>query len=378
MRGHVRKRGATWSYVYDAGRDESGRRKQSWRSGFPTKKAAEDALAATLTDIQRQEHVDQTRLTFGRFVDELWWPHVAATRRPSTVEMYDRALRKHIRPLLGHLPLQKIAATDVDRLYREAATKGLAPSSARVLGAIVSAALTYAKRKRLLVRNVAEDADPPKLQRVPRTIWTARELASFLESVRDDRLFALWRLLALTGCRRGEALGLRWLDLDLEQGTITIAQQVVPLSGRLVFAAPKTNAGRRTIPIDAQTLEALRGHRETQMLERAVLGAPAEDLDLVFANADGQPLDPRGISQAFQVRRKRVELPNGAGLPHIRLHDLRHGAATLAIEGDVNLELIRRRLGHANIGTTIDVYARHDVETAERAAANTVAALLDG
>lgn len=158
MRGHVRKRGTSWSYVYDAGRDESGRRKQSWRSGFATKKAAQEALAATLTDIKRQEHVDHSKLTFGRFVDETWWPHVQETRRPSTVEMYGRAL-----------------------------AKGLTPSSARVHGAIVSAALKYAKRKRLVVRNVVEDADPPKLQRPTRSIWSARELAGFLDSVRDDR-----------------------------------------------------------------------------------------------------------------------------------------------------------------------------------------------
>ncbi len=156
------------------------------------------------------------------------------------------------------------------------------------------------------------------------------------------------------------------------EGTITISQQVVPLSGELVLAPPKTTTGLRKIPIDAKTLEALEQHRATQELERAVLGEPAVDRDLVFTTLDGGPLDPRGISQAFQVRRKRV------GLAHVRLHDLRHGAAVLALEGDVNLELIRRRMGHSKIATTIDLYARHEIDTAERAAANTVAALLDG
>ena len=102
------------------------------------------------------------------------------------------------------------------------------------------------------------------------------------------------------------------------------------------------------------------------------MGEPAEDLDLVFTRLDGRPLDPRGVSQAFQVRRKR------AGLPHVRLRDLRHGSAVLALEGDVNIELIRRRLGHSTISTTVDLYMRHDVETAERTAATTVAALVDG
>ena len=137
-----------------------------------------------------------------------------------------------------------------------------------------------------------------------------------------------------------------------------------PLRRRALVAARSRSTSRRSRRYGRT--------EETQKLERAVLGAPAEDLDLVFANIDGRPLDPRGISQALQVRRKRT------GLPHIRLHDLRHGAATLAIEGDVNLELIRRRLGHAAISTTINLYARHEIETAERDSANTVAALLQG
>ena len=372
MRGHVRKRGNSWAYWYEAGRDDSGRRKQCCRSGFPTKKAAENALAATLTDIQRQEHVDRSLLTFGEFVDEVWLPHVDETRRPATRESYRRQLKRHICPVLGHRPLQEVSATDVDRVYRVCATKGLSPATINVIGAIVSAVLKHATRKRLVVRNVAEDADAPKVTRRPRSVWTAAELSTFLRSVHGDRLAALWRVLAVTGCRRGEALGLDWRGVDFTEGTITISQQVVPLSGELVLAPPKTTTGLRKIPIDAKTLEALEQHRATQELERAVLGEPAVDRDLVFTTLDGEPLDPRGISQAFQVRRKRV------GLPHVRLHDLRHGAAVLALEGDVNLELIRRRMGHSKIATTIDLYARHEIETAERAAANTVAALLDG
>lgn len=294
------------------------------------------------------------------------------TRRPATQESYRRQLTRHIRPVLGQLPLQQVSATDIDRLYRVCRTKGLAPATISVIGAIVSAALAHAERKRLIARNVARDSDPPRVQRRARTVWSARELTSFLESVADDRMAALWRLLAVTGCRRGEALGLTWLGVDFAQATVTISQQVLALAGGLVIAPPKTRAAVRKIPVDSRTLAALEAHRATQELERAVLGQPETDLDLVFTDLDGRPLNPCGISQAFQVRRRR------AGLPHIRLHDLRHGAAMLALEGDVNLELIRRRLGHSRIATTIDTYARHEIETAERAAANTVAALLDG
>ena len=127
----------------------------------------------------------------------------------------------------------------------------------------------------------------------------------------------------------------------------------------------------RTVPIDAVTVESLRRHRETQTFERQFADFPV-DRDLVASQGvDGRPLNPRALSQAFQVRRKNAKLP------HVRLHDLRHGAATLALEGDVNLELIRRRMGHARIATTIDLYARHEIESSERAAADTVAGLID-
>jgi len=122
---------------------------------------------------------------------------------------------------------------------------------------------------------------------------------------------------------------------------------------------------------DAATAAVLRAHRDTQRLERSVMGEPAVDLDLVFTRVDGSPLPPAGISQHFQVKRKQ------AGLPHIRLHDLRHGAATLALAGNVNAELVRRHLGHADIATTVNTYQRHKVDTAERAAAETVSGLID-
>ena len=129
--------------------------------------------------------------------------------------------------------------------YREAAKNGLKPNTIRVLGGIISAALAYAKRKGLVLHNVAENSDPPKAVRPQRTIWTAKETGRFLEAVEDDRLYALWRLLVMTGLRRGEACGLTWFNVDLKVGTITVAQQLVPVGGELVFLPPKTAAGLR-------------------------------------------------------------------------------------------------------------------------------------
>lgn len=371
MRGHVRRRGNSWAVVYDEGRDENGRRVQRWRGGYRTKTDAEAALTTVLNQLGTQTYVRPAKITFKQYVHDEWWPSVQETRRPSTVEMYRRQLELHVFPVIGGVPIEKLSATDVDRMYRVARDNGLSPNTIRVLGAIVSAALTYAKRKKVVLHNVAENSDPPKAVRPRRTVWTAKETSRFLDAVGDDRLSALWRLLVVTGMRRGEVCGLRWLDVDLEAATVTVAQQIVPVGRELVFQEPKTSAGRRKLPVDAGTVEALRRHRTDQRFERQVIGEPSVDHDLVFTTLEGDPLNPRSLSQAFQTRRKR------AGLPHVRLHDLRHGAATLALEADVSLELIRRRLGHAKIATTVDLYLRHEVETAERDSAEKVASLVD-
>jgi integrase len=374
VRGHVRKRGNKWAVVYDEGRDEHGRRVQRWRGGYATRREAEDALTALLGSFQTGDYVAPAKMTFKAYVEETWFPHVEKTRRPGTVDQYARMLRLHIYPVLGGVPMQSITPTLIDKMVTKATTgeKPLSATSARVLIAIVSSALEYAKKKKIVARNPARDADMPAVDRRPRTIWTAGETRRFLEAVEDDRLHALWRLIAVTGMRRGEALGLQWRSVDLKQATVEVVQQLVPVGERLVLGPPKTAAGKRTLPIDERTVDALRAYQATRELERQVLGEPAEDLDLVFVKPDGAPLNPRAVTQRF------ARLVKNAKLAHIRLHDLRHGAATLAVAGDVNLELLRRRMGHSTIRTTVDLYARHDLPTAERAAAETVANLIDG
>jgi integrase len=360
--------------VYDEGRDENGRRVQRWRGGYATRREAEDALTAILGSFQTGDYVAPAKVTFKSYVDEVWLPHVEATRRPATVDQYARMLRLHIYPTLGGVPLQKITPTLIDKMVGNATTgeTPLSATSARVMIAIVSAALAYAVRKKMIPRNAAKDADLPVVPKRRRTIWTATETRRFLAAMEDDRLYSLWRLIATTGMRRGEALGLTWRGVDLKHATVEVTQQLVPVGESLVLGPPKTTAGKRVLPIDQRTVDALRAYRDVRGLERQVYGEPVEDLDLVFVKPDGAPLNPRGISQAFQVRRKRAKLPP------IRLHDLRHGAATLAVAGDVNLELLRRRMGHSDIRTTVNLYARHDLPAAERAAAETVANLIDG
>ncbi|CAN5195878.1 hypothetical protein BH20ACT5_BH20ACT5_21630 [soil metagenome] len=226
-----------------------------------------------------------------------------------------------------------------------------------------------------LARNPADAADPPRgtSSGSPDMVtWSAPELARFLDGARTtDRHWPAYLLLATTGMRRGEALGLRWADLDLTASRAAIRQTVVTVNHEVQLGTPKTAKGRRTVTLDAVTVAALREHRKVQAAERLLVGAGWRDHDLVFCKVDGTPLHPERFSREFTRRLTRL------GLPPIRLHDLRHGWATMALAAGVHPKVVQERLGHASISITLDTYS-HVSPALHGEAAETVAALVFG
>ncbi|MGO8684266.1 MAG: tyrosine-type recombinase/integrase [Thermoleophilia bacterium] len=222
---------------------------------------------------------------------------------------------------------------------------GLSPSSVRRVHAALHRALRDAVRWGRLTANPAAAADPPKTsaEHDEPTVWSGEYLAAFLDSVRDDRLFALWRLLALTGMRRGESLGLHWEDVDLEAGTIAISRALIPVNGVAYVSEPKTKRGRRTIALDPETLRALQNRAARQLTEQRQWAEAWLDSDYVFTRQDGQALQPFAVSKIFQV------LARNAALPRIRLRDLRHSYVTLALASGVNPRIVSGRLGHSTV-----------------------------
>jgi integrase len=384
MRGHVRKRGRKWSIVYDEGRDENGRRIQRWRGGFATKKEAEDELAKVLESINTGSYVEPSKLKAGDYLLE--WVASLGDVRPSTRASYEQNLTKHVKPGIGHLPLQRLTALHLDGLYRsllqpekkpgEKLAKPLSPRTVQYVHVIVHRALKDAVRKNLLLRNVADAASPPKPQRQEIRRWAAAELGRFLNAVEDDRLYAAWRMLAMTGMRRGEALGLRWSDVDLAAGTISIRQTLIAPGYKLALSTPKTAKGRRKVAIDTATVEAMRAHRKAQLEERLAFGpdypVTLETFgDLVFREADGQPVNPVAFGKRFERTVANLDVPR------IPLHGLRHTWATLALSQNVHPKIVSERLGHSTIAITLDTYSDVLPGLQEEAAA-TVAALVGG
>ncbi|MDQ3571460.1 MAG: site-specific integrase [Actinomycetota bacterium] len=368
MRGHIRKRGNAWAVVVDIGRDESGRRRQKWHSGYRTKREASEALTEILGQLSTGQYVAPSKLTVRQFLEDEWIPSIRASLRPLTLESYTANVRNHVLPRLGGVLLQRLTPAMLNAMYAELGER-LSLRTVRYIHAIVRRALADAVRWNRLTQSPADLANPPSLKAARKRVmetWSARELRVFLEAVSEDRLAACWRFLAMTGCRRGEALGLRWRDVDLDDGRAMIVQALV---GKRAISEPKSERGRRTIALDRDTVAALRSHREAQLDERRAFESAYEDNDLVFCREDGTPIWPRSLSRSFE---RHV---SAAGLPRIRLHDLRHTHATLALQAGVHPKVVQEHLGHSTISITLDVYS-HAIPAMQEEAASHVAALL--
>ena len=248
----------------------------------------------------------------------------------------------------------------------------LSATTVRHIHASLHRALRDAVRWGWTMRNSADQADPPKRSRssTMRT-WKAEEVKAFLSHVGDDRLHTAWLLLATTGMRRGEALGLRWDDLDLEDGWASTNQSLISVGYAIELSEPKTQRGRRRVALDATTAAALRDHRTRQLEECMAWGPAWENTGNVFVREDGSPIHPDAFSKQFNSRVAT------AGLPRIRLHDLRHTHATLALQAGIHPRVVSERLGHATIAITLDTYS-HAIPAMEKAAADQVAALVFG
>jgi len=383
-RGSVRQdANGTWSFVVDA-KDETGKRRQTRRRGFPTRRAAQSELTRVLTSLADNSYVSPQTMTLSDFLVGTWLPAIEHTIKPATFESYRRNVRLHIAGrAIGRRKLQAIGPADLNSLFAlllkgDESHRPLSNRSVAYIAAILHRSLRDAVRWQLIVRNPADFADPPKPAPHPQMrTWSAAELKVFLDGIADDRLAAAWWLLATTGMRRGEVLGLRWRDIDLEAGVLQISQTLITTDVQrkgmpgMAWGTPKTGKGRRRVALDPATVVALRTHRSRQNHERLAFAGAYEDLDLVVCREDGHPLHPKSLSYYFGQWGKRLDLPR------IRLHDLRHTHATLALRAGVHPRVVQERLGHANVSITLDTYSHVDIQMQADAAAR-VAALVTG
>jgi len=277
-----------------------------------------------------------------------WVESIRATVRPNTHDGYERTLRLHVIPELGHIALRRLGPADLAAAYQRMLDKGLSPRSVQLAHVILHRALRQAERWGLVNRNVARLVDPPRPERTEIRPLSPDELRTLLEAARGDHHEALYVVAVTTGMRWGELTGLRWRDVDLAAGVVTVRQQAQRTRGGWAFVEPKTAKGRRAITIPALAVAALRQQRGDG---DAVVQLPIPDA-LVFPNEAGRPLERQNFA-----RRHFRPLLDRAGLRPIRFHDLRHSAATLLLSEGVHPKVVQERLGHATISTTMDIYS---------------------
>ena len=370
-----------WRIRWDDSTDSEGARRRRSRAGFRTRSEAK----AALHEVQQKQTLGVSTAPDRETLREYLPRWLEGLRvKPTTLANYSTSVNRYLIPMLGGVRLHELQPDHLDALYRQLERDGkgggvgLAPKTVRHVHTAVRKALQDAVDRGRLARNVADLAHPPT-QRQSRSqnarvkAWTVDELGTFLATVRDDRLAALWVLIASTGLRRGEAVGLRWDAVDLTEGSVSVHRTVTEAAGRIVASdSAKTASSQRRIAIDSATATALRNHKRRQAEERLRLGAlwPA-DGQSVFTRPDGLPLRPSDVSHVF------TRTVRALGLPEVGVHGLRHTYATLAIRAGIPAHVISKRLGHSSVGITMDVYA-HAFPSDDRDAAERVAAVLFG
>lgn len=374
--GSIRARGRRWQAAYYARSADGSRRQITSRHG--TKTAAKEWLRDELHK-SKNGVVAQRDLTLGEFLTD-WLKSRSVTQlKPNTQTWYRSAVENHIVPNLGDMVLQKVTATKLEAFYTDRESHGrldgkggLSQTSVRRFHVTLYRAFDSAKKQGLLEGNPAERVDgKPSAKRadLSEKVWTPEELHLFLESVGNDPHEVLWEVTALTGLRRGEVLGLRWSDVNLDEGELSVRRTWVMVGGSPRESSPKTPGSRRSVSLDTRTLAALRSHKVRQNELRLKSGQVWQDLGVVFTREDGSHLRPDWVSRRFR------KLVAEAGLPRIPFHGLRHSHATALLAAAQNPKVVQERLGHYSAAFTLDCYAAV-LPNMQRDAAEKVATLV--
>ena len=354
MPGSIVKRGKnSWSVILDLGRDPvTGKRRQFWRSVKGPKRDAETLLVHLLHQRDTGIDVPPGKMTVGDYLKRWLRDYAEPNTAPKTVQRYEEVVRLHLAPALGALPLTKLRPLHIQEAYGKILAKGLSARTVLHCHRVLREALQQAVRWQLVTRNAADAVVPPRPQRHETRALGPDQVAAILTAASSTRHGTLIELAVMTGLRKGELLGLRWDDLDLDAGTLYVRQtcQWLPRRG-FTFRAPKTAGSRRSVAIAADTVRVLRRHRAKQAEERLALGAAYNDQNLVFTTPLGTPIDPSNLRRAWEL------VVEQAGIGHVRFHDLRHAHATLLLREGVHPKVVSERLGHSGVGITLDTYS---------------------
>ena len=374
MRGHFvrrtyvdkktgeKRKASTWSVWYDLPRKPGEPRRHKVKAGFETRKEAEAWFAGKCEEFRQGVAPRDDRMTLRQYLKQ-WLEALAepgSKVKAAALHAYCNHVSAHIAPAIGDVRLSDLHAGDIERAKRiwtstsrhgKKKKRNLSARTVRHIFTTLNTALNRAKKQRLIAINPCELTDAPSVERREMGFLDAPAAAALLRAFEGTYIGPAIVTALGTGLRRGELLALRWCDVDLDAGAITVNRAIEHVDGSSRFKEPKTKRSRRTINLPAFVADRLRRHRIEQA-ERFLgdgLGRP-DGQTLLFERA-GEPWIPNTFTTHFW------RILKDAGLPHMRLHDLRHSFASLALEAGVDLKTVSTALGHATISTTADLYA---------------------
>ena len=335
-----------------------------------TQKECKEKLKRAIEENAKVDAIRAEQYTVGQWMD-VWFENCAKIKvRPSSHKTYRGYIDNHIKPNIGKIPLNKLSSLDLQKLYKKLLSggrveriesqkqpKGLSAKTVRNINQVISSAMDFAIDQKLISTNPTDSCALPRLEHREMKTIPAEQLASFLHEARESGVFEMYYIELATGLRRGELLGLKWEDIDLERGTIQVRRQIARIDGEVVEAPLKTKNSYRSVSIGQAAVEILRDQQRKTSSE------------YVFPSSTGGPISPDSVLHMLHRVLKR------AGLPQIRFHDMRHTFATVALQNGVDIKTVSGMLGHYSAGFTLDTYA-HVTTQAQRQAANTMSSIL--
>ena len=350
MAGQIIKKGyRKYQIKASLGRGADGKRKYFTKTINGTRRQAEEYLNKVLHEISTGTFVYPSKDFFSDYISD-WLENVAKPRVSNkTFRGYEQSVRLYLIPALGNTKLDKVSPDQIQSMYNKMFNNGLSSSTIKNTHAVLNSSLKQAVKWGKLYRNPAEYVDLPKSIKKEMKVLTPKEVMRFLDEATFSRMKPFFSLLLATCIRPGEALGLKWSDVNFGTNKITINRSLSRSGGKWTLVPPKTQKGRRLIPVPKTVMKDLLEHKNNQSKEAK--SKSYKDQGFVFATSTGEPFSDRNI-----VSRYFKPLLKSAGLPDIRLYDLRHTCATLLLSSGENIKVVSERLGHADVALTLNTY----------------------
>ncbi|MBI4006566.1 MAG: site-specific integrase [Gammaproteobacteria bacterium] len=357
MKGHIRKRGKKWCFIIDLGHDLNGKRDQKWYSGFRTKNEAEKKLVEVIHELNTGAYIEPSKISVAEFLDK-WLNVIRGNVARKTWERYAEICKHHINPYIGHLSLNKLQPAHISDLYsrllesgRKDGKGGLSKRSVLHVHRVFREAMHQAIRWRVRGHNPCDAVDPPRPAKTERLTFTTEETLSLLVRAKGSRTYLPILIAVTTGMRRSEIIGLRWKDIDLDKGRLSIRQSAEQTKAHgIQFKEPKTSKSQRMISLPMITIDGFSQHRIEQAKIFLQTGKRLSADGLVFDS-------PIGLYTPDQLTSEYRRFVKKHGFKHVTFHDLRHTHATHLLEQNIHPKIVSERLGHSTIALTLDTYS---------------------